>query len=113
MWKCVIHYCTDLIASGLTNENSTTFSCVATGYPDVQLLWWQTGTGENIAISDEALFNSASNTQEFNITLTSILTPVDGFEKCGSVWGHTCVFSNGGSMPITQDVFIHCPPGLS
>ena len=83
---------------------------MATGYPDVQLLWWLTGTGEHLA-SDEAIFNSAPNIEEFNSTLTSHLT-LDDFEKCGSIWGYTCVFSNGGSTPIIQDVFIQCPPGL-
>ena len=73
------------------------------GYPDVHLLFWQTGTGERVAGQIES--------EKVNVTVTSTLT-LQNLEHCGRFWGYTCSFINRGAILFTRDVFVPCPPGL-
>ena len=80
------------------------YSCVGVGYPDTQLLMWQTGTGDRIS---DLLYNTTREIQSFSTMLNSTLA-VNSRDACIWARGYVCTFSNGG-VPKSQ--VIHCIPG--
>lgn len=84
-----------------------TFSCVANGYPEAQLISWQTGSGNNVP---EYQFNNTSEQHYFHSITRSTLAVVSQ-ETCRESWGYKCIFSNGGVSPVIKEVTFHCIPG--
>ena len=95
-----------LIDLNVTSGNN--YSCVATGYPDVQLLMWQSGSGDPIQHSH---YNTTSEENDFSASVTSILYVND--ITCTEAMGYICVFRNGGSRILTESLHVHCNPGKS
>ena len=87
----------------MEDSGNITFTCEGSGYPDVQLLMWQTGMGQTVP---DAEYNVTSEQHEFSTTLSSTLT-VD-MDTCVQSKGYTCILSNGE----TQNIFFDCPPGV-
>ena len=102
-----LHAVLHLSSNIAVNSDGINITCTATGYPDVQLLMWQTGTGLNIS---EMQHTTISQEHEYNNTLTSTLRV--STEMCGRSRGYMCTFSNGGTIPIYHNSSIHCPPGM-
>ena len=85
--------------------NRSSFYCVASGYPEVQVAW-ESGLGHSI---HQSSYNISVEEQDFNITLTSTLVVDD--ETCREARGYVCAFNNGGSPAISRRVFLYCSPG--
>ena len=102
----IIIYYTDVNISA-DETSPRTFSCVANGYPEAQLISWQTGSGSNVP---EYQFNITSKRQYFYSTTSSTLTIVSQ-EVCRESWGYKCLFSNGGVSPVIEEGIYHCIPG--
>ena len=92
-------------------EDNITFGCVTTGYPNVQLVVWQTGLGASLAMGESSEITTWAEKSEFSTTLSSILSVADT-RTCGRAWGYTCVFRNGGTLPFVERAFTHCPEGI-
>ena len=93
-----------LIDLNVTSRNN--YSCIATGYPDVQLLMWQSGSGVPI---QQSHYNITSEENDFSTSVTSTLY-VDDI-SCAELMGYVCVFSSGDSPIITESLHLHCNPG--
>lgn len=97
-----------VLVSSATNAGEEAFyGCVANGYPDIQLVTWQTGYGMNVV--DPSQYNVTSEKFEFGSMVTSVLI-VERGEVCKESRGYTCIFSMGTS-PVVQGARIHCIPG--
>lgn len=96
------------ITSPEPESEGAPYHCVATGYPDVRLLTWQSGTGHHIA---QPHYNTSSEVHKFNTTLVSTLTVDGGGDTCIQSRGYLCVFSNGGSPANTKSLDVNCIPG--
>lgn len=95
----------DLNVSAMGPEGNS-YSCIANGYPDLQLVGWRTGMGSRTLIQP----NTTSERFEFHSRVTSTLI-VDREEQCRASRGYRCIFSKGGATPAVESSTIHCTPG--
>lgn len=79
------------------------YGCVADGYPDIQLVMWQTGLGT------DSHHNTTIERFEFHV-VTSVLA-MGRDELCRESEGYLCTFSNGDISPIVQSATVNCIPG--
>ena len=83
-------------------SGGTKFTCISTGYPEVELLYWRSGSGE---IIPDSQYNSTTEKNAFDVTLTSMLFSVG---DCGQSWGYSCVVNQGQFIKNTSSL---CQPG--
>lgn len=88
------------------DANGTIYSCIATGYPFLQLLMWMSGNGQ---IIPHVHYSTSLEEHNFNMTLTSQL--VVNEESCREARGYVCVFNNGALSAIRRSLSIECIPG--
>ena len=94
---------TPMIFMDATSSGTTKFTCISTGYPEVELLYWQSGSGE---ILPDSQYNSTTERSSFNVTLISMLFSVVG--DCGQSWSYSCVVNQRRRTKNTSSL---CQPG--
>ena len=106
----IITLCTDLnitVLPAITREEGSTYSCVATGYPNIQLTTWQTGLGADVPQSQ---YSNVFESFEYRSVVSSFLI-VASDTSCRNSRGYRCTFSKGGLLPFTKSGIVHCLPG--
>lgn len=83
-----------------------TFTCTATGHPNVHILSWQTATGLNFSYFP----HTTRNVTDYKVSVTSTFT-INDENVCWEVGGFNCTISSGSSHFDTKNVHFPCLPG--
>jgi hypothetical protein len=110
-WHNNDYYYTDLNASTLVtssnNTSSNNISCIAMGYPGIQLLQWQTLSGDVIP---QAQYTTVIEDNSYSAKLVSTLF-VESDEECRQVNGYKCFIKVYGSSNLMKQLSFDCSPG--
>jgi hypothetical protein len=92
-----------LLVNGTLN-----FTCMAVGYPDLQLVQWLTGSGE--AIPESYFSNNTESIDGYNGVILESSLLMENDETCARSQGYICHIRKGGSHVIESEIIFDCPP---